>query len=296
MDLSRILVLADRQDPRQFAVRAAVRLARGNGASLRVVACVYDPLVEQPHALSPTAARKLETTLVADKQRWLDDALARIPLDGVTVTSTTLWAKDVAAQVCAEAVRAGSGLIVKAGHRTETLLYTPSDWQLLRESPVPVLIVGSKFAAGGSCVVAALDLGAVDQRQRKLNTRVLAAACRAAERLDATIHVIHALSVSTLVRDLDLVDLAALERKAGPRIAPYIEELSAQFGVPREQFKIKAGPPERVIDGFATKHKAGLIVLGTIGRTGLRGRLIGNTAEKVLHRTRTSVLAVKPAR
>ncbi len=39
---------------------------------------------------------------------------------------------------------------------------------------------------------------------------------------------------------------------------------------------------------------ADLIVMGTKGRTGIPGLIIGNTAENVLQRTKASVLAVKP--
>jgi nucleotide-binding universal stress UspA family protein len=35
--------------------------------------------------------------------------------------------------------------------------------------------------------------------------------------------------------------------------------------------------------------------MGTVARTGIKGLLIGNTAERVLQRLRVSVLATKPA-
>ena len=37
-----------------------------------------------------------------------------------------------------------------------------------------------------------------------------------------------------------------------------------------------------------------LLVMGSVGRTGLEGFLIGNTAEAVLRRVSCSVLALKP--
>jgi nucleotide-binding universal stress UspA family protein len=37
-----------------------------------------------------------------------------------------------------------------------------------------------------------------------------------------------------------------------------------------------------------------LIVMGTVGRSGISGLFIGNTAEKVLQKVDCSVLAVKP--
>jgi universal stress protein E len=41
--------------------------------------------------------------------------------------------------------------------------------------------------------------------------------------------------------------------------------------------------------------KADLIAMGTVGRSGIQGVLLGNTAEKVLATCDASILTVKPA-
>jgi nucleotide-binding universal stress UspA family protein len=54
------------------------------------------------------------------------------------------------------------------------------------------------------------------------------------------------------------------------------------------------GDPADVIAEFAKARQVDLIVMGTVGRAGLPGLLIGNTAESILQRADCSVLAVKP--
>jgi len=54
------------------------------------------------------------------------------------------------------------------------------------------------------------------------------------------------------------------------------------------------GEPAASILQTAEKCSADLIVMGTLGRSGIPGLFIGNTAEDVLQATRASVLAVKP--
>ena len=49
-----------------------------------------------------------------------------------------------------------------------------------------------------------------------------------------------------------------------------------------------------LINTFATMQQADLIIMGTLGRAGIPGLIIGNTAEDVIQETRTAVLAVKP--
>jgi len=43
-----------------------------------------------------------------------------------------------------------------------------------------------------------------------------------------------------------------------------------------------------------SKLKVDMVVMGTSGKTGLKARVIGNTAEKVLTHLRTDLLAIKP--
>jgi nucleotide-binding universal stress UspA family protein len=54
------------------------------------------------------------------------------------------------------------------------------------------------------------------------------------------------------------------------------------------------GDPEGAVARFVESHGVDLVVMGTLARTGIPGLLMGNTAERVLHRLRASVLAVKP--
>ena len=49
-----------------------------------------------------------------------------------------------------------------------------------------------------------------------------------------------------------------------------------------------------MIGATAKQLTVDLIVMGSVGRSGLTGLLIGNTAEKTLHASEHSVLIVKP--
>lgn len=57
---------------------------------------------------------------------------------------------------------------------------------------------------------------------------------------------------------------------------------------------VAQGVPYQVINSTAKKLGVGLIVMGSVGRRGISGLLIGNTAEKILHTSDCSLLVVKP--
>ena len=56
------------------------------------------------------------------------------------------------------------------------------------------------------------------------------------------------------------------------------------------------GTPDDAIPRFAEDRQTDLIVIGTVGRSGLKDVLIGNTAEDILKAVACSVLAVKPSK
>ncbi|MEX2133825.1 MAG: universal stress protein [Acidimicrobiia bacterium] len=54
------------------------------------------------------------------------------------------------------------------------------------------------------------------------------------------------------------------------------------------------GTASKVFPKLADVLEVGLIVMGTVARTGISGLIMGNTAETILRSVRCSVLAVKP--
>jgi universal stress protein E len=67
-----------------------------------------------------------------------------------------------------------------------------------------------------------------------------------------------------------------------------------QFDISVVNTHVKEGLPETVIAQVAAELDAELVILGTIGRTGISAALIGNTAEHVIDQLNCDVLALKP--
>jgi len=294
MQLTNILVIADREDRQQNSLRAALELVRNTPARIQLVGFVHDAIAENPNLMSATAGRRLQAAMVKDKRTWLEEAAKRHAQNAAEIEVTTVWSKDISAWVKENVSAKTCDLIVKSGNRSENMLYTPTDWRLLREGPVPVLIARDKLRKRPSRVLATIDLGTSEAGQKALNKRVLQAASAIAAQLGAELHVVYAIPVSTLAQDLDLVDSRALERRTRRKLEREIGELATDYGLTPAHIVIRAGPPERIVDGVASKLKVALVVMGTVGRKGLKGRLLGNTAEKVLHSNRSNLLALRP--
>ncbi|MBW3737186.1 universal stress protein UspE, partial [Enterococcus faecalis] len=57
---------------------------------------------------------------------------------------------------------------------------------------------------------------------------------------------------------------------------------------------VEKGLPEEVIPDLAEHLQAGIVVLGTVGHTGLSAAFLGNTAEQVIDHLRCDLLVIKP--
>ena len=80
--------------------------------------------------------------------------------------------------------------------------------------------------------------------------------------------------------------------KEGEKIADRIAELARQAGVPSEK-KVLEGNPAAEILKLAKDESVNLIVIGSIGKTGLEKFLMGSVAEKVVRNSKVPVLVVR---
>jgi universal stress protein E len=119
----------------------------------------------------------------------------------------------------------------------------------------------------------------------------------------ACVHVLHAVEFpldrlwSTGLSD-DWTE--AYRRQVRAHAEETIREQLTRAGAPPEHGAVRihivegAGVPDEPILEFIQKHDIDLLVLGTVGRSGLSGFLLGNVAERLLPEVYCSVLAVKP--
>ncbi len=86
---------------------------------------------------------------------------------------------------------------------------------------------------------------------------------------------------------------AGVRKEAWKQLHEMCDPLAEETGVTPKLY-MSEGLPSEQISLAVRELGADLLVLGTIGRAGIAGRLIGNTAEKALATIECSILAMKP--
>jgi universal stress protein E len=202
-------------------------------------------------------------------------------------------------EIIKEVLRHGHDLVI-VGTRdlsaTGRFLMGSTATKLLRKCPCPVWITKPDPDLEEARILVADDLTDVG------NT-ALQIAIDGAQLLSAKVHVVHAVQdgfEQPLTRSglaSEKVDAyrekqrAAVENELQQRLS-MTDYRTLSSGV---QVHVENGPADIVLLQAIEEYGIDLLVMGTIGRSGIPGMLIGNTAERLLPQVTCSVLAIKPA-
>jgi universal stress protein E len=293
MKIENILVIADQQDRQQSALAHAKSLVKHTGAKLHVVAFHYENLTTLGTKLNEEQQIDIQNKIISSSEKWLKSEITQFNLQDKS-TNEVLWEKDIVGWVKNNCASQTYDLIIKTGHRSEGFFYVPTDWHLIRNNLVPTLLVAEKKWRKKQSVMVSLDLGTHSTSKQALNQKLLDAGITFATNANMPLHICYSLPISSVLKDLGIIDKQALVNDAKARYLPIIEGMLGEYDLPLANIHFKAGQPSKVIPSLASKHAAGLVIMGSIGRKGLKAKLMGNTAESVLALLKTDILVIQP--
>ncbi len=282
------------------AVDKAAHLARAFGARLQLFHAVATPVFIDPIApdLSPEEIRRRQLEHFGTR---LNDIAERLRKKNVDVTTSTAWDYPPHEAIIRQAARIKAGLIVAechAGHRMAPLLMRLTDWELLKHSPVPVLLIKSRRRYERPVVLAAVDPTHANAKPTQLDAEVLQAAVAMKNALRGSLHAVHAfVPVPTDVTPAELLNPNAtkkLEARARAKARVRLEKALGKVRIRPGNRHLESDHPSHAIPRLARKLHSDIVVMGAVSRSGLKRLLIGNTAERVVDDLECDVLVVKP--
>jgi len=111
----------------------------------------------------------------------------------------------------------------------------------------------------------------------------------------ATVHALYVVdtsSFSSIPMDAGWEEMYEILRKEGEKAIFEVKERGEVAGVEVREV-LSEGQPSTEIINFAEKNDIDLIVMGTLGKTGLDRFLLGSVAEKVVRNSKVPVLVVR---
>lgn len=257
----------------------------------------------------------LQDRVTATQSQWLETLVEpyreRLEVNTLVLTGIPFL------EIIRDVLRNGRDLVIKCPESPAWLnrFLAGDDMHLLRKCPCPVWLVKPETSASYQRILAAVD---VDdsyppeelKTRQALNTMVMELAGSMAVSEFAELHVVHAwhafaesaLRHSAFMRQPEgevNVYVEEVQRRHAQRLDELMRETGERLGSDamdylKPQLHLLKGWARQEIPALAERLQVDCIVMGTVARTGIRGFIMGNTAETILEQIDCSVLAIKP--
>lgn len=288
--MATMLVITDDVGDSKDLIARAEELASYSQDDLHIVHFVY----EKFRGSSEDTQSLIDAIIEKQTEQLETQVSGLLTNNEINYKVSVVWGSNIASWVTDYAKSTELSMVLKTGHRSEQAFYAPTDWQLIRQCKDPVYIASLTKWRKSNNVLVALDLQTKNPEKMALNEVLLKQSKELAEQSGAKLYACYAPPVSKLLQDFGMQYRDEVEEQAIQETKEIINSFSNKFDIPLENFTVKAGKPDKVIPSIAANVKAGVVVIGTIGRSGLSGQVIGNTAENIMSLLKTDVLAMKP--
>ncbi len=280
---TRLLVVIDPTSKVQIALVKALLIAKLGDCHIHAFLCVYED-IDKSHRSD--SHRDVRSEVMAEARAWLDKELepcrtANVPYD-VEIVWNSRWVDMVMHAIA----KSGCNLLIKSTYehsRAGRFFRETSDFTLMRYCACPILFTSETQEWKSDRIVACLDLESTDPQHMRLNHVVLRDARAFGEVVGMDLYVASA-------HDKPLVgNHLPIDTHERPVDA---EALGALYRLEPERIFLRQGPTVDALAAICDEIDPSIVVLGTLARTGVSGKLIGNTAEKLLDRISADILTV----
>jgi universal stress protein E len=269
------------------ALSQAIALCRRNNAQLTVA----------------TVLREAGLDDLAETSKRMERLVSGIRQAGVRQSSARVLTGNPFVEITRQVVREHHDLVIlsaEAGKALRDVFIGRAAAHLMRKCPCPVWVIRPGQAVPYKQILVAID-PVPGAPADNLSVKIVDMAVSLASRDQALLHFVHAWDVAG--KDLETIQSETTNRQYREILEKHeaehrraVKDLLAGYpldGIPHH-LHLPREVPERAIVSLAEAEEIDLIVMGTAGRYGFSGLLVGNAVEAVLRSVKCGMLAVKP--
>ena len=295
--IKRIIAVIDPTKDDQNALARSIDLAKKSGASITAFMTVYDFSYEMTTMLSGDEREAMRKAVLKDRELWLKDLVS--PYQNININTQVIWHNRPYEAIINTVINDKYDLVIKGTHQhgaLKAVIFTPTDWHLVRKCPTPVLFVKDMAWPAHGNILAAVNAVSENDQHLSLNKRIIKDAQFLCELANAKLNLVNAYPATPVNIAIEIPEFnpGLYNESVKKHHIESTNELANEFKLTSDQCFIEEGLPEDVIPDVAKRLNSELVVIGTVGRTGLSAALVGNTAEHVIDSLDCDVLALKP--
>jgi len=308
-----ILYIMGSEAENNIVFKRALLLAENNQAKLTVVSIADEISTDVKLYKTRLSSQEIQSQIIQENQKDIDNLLATFSVENRPNIESKILIGTAYLEIIREVMRGDFDLVIKAVTESNKM-FGANDMHLLRKCPCPIWLHKSNDSNFDNKILAAVDvddnctLKELDIRHQ-LNLDVLSIAGSYALSGTADLYVVHVWSAvgESILRsgfsNTSEEDLAAYVKNVKDdrinKLNLLLKEAETKLGSDavdylKPKVELLKGKPETEIPKFTDEINASLVVMGTVGRTGLPGLFMGNTAEEILNQLNCSLLAIKP--
>ena len=303
-----ILLVAQPMSEQPYAFEAALMLAEQNSAEITLL-LVLPPLNAFHLIKKDRSQAEIEQDYVQYHLNQLLDKTAKYQQQAVIRCKVVIGTEFI--EVIRSVLRNQHDLVIKTAEPVSWIqrLFGSSDMHLLRKCPCPLWLLKPDTAPLFHKLVASVDIHQAQTKlEPSLNQQIIELASAFAIHNNAELYVLNAWQpepAGMVLMWCDNPEQAEAEfnqsvyqsqQLAMTRFKNQTLEWLGQqaYDFTNPHFELIRGETSQVLAERIANIEPGLVIMGTVARTGIAGFLIGNTAEAMLEQLNCSVLAIKP--
>lgn len=294
-----ILAVIDPSTENQKALKRAIELADKTKAQVTAFLSIFDFSYEMSTMLSSEERDSMRGSVLDGRKKWIQSMIDEVAPHDFDIDIKVIWHNRPFEAIIEQVLHNGFDLVVKGTHQHDKLksvIFTPTDWHILRKCPCPVLLVKDHSWPENGNVLAAIHVGSDEEEHQSLNDKITEEAKHLAGLIHSNVHLVNSFPGTPVNIAIEIPEFNAVEYNDSMKQhhLDAMQSHAERFSIDIKNTHVVEGLPEDVIDNLSSELDAELVILGTIGRTGISAALIGNTAEHVIDRLNCDVLALKP--
>ncbi len=298
-----LIAVANPAERANKAVKRGAEIARRTGAQIELFNSVA--LTGSYGDISRAESREFARLLQTSSQEQLEATAQRLRRDDLEVSVSVELGYPAYESIVRRVQRSRPDLLIIEAHKHNLfarLLLSQTDYGLIRECPVPLLIVKSGALPARPLTLAALDPWHAAGKPASLDARILEVARGVAGIFNGSVHTAHVYAplvgfVAGSVGAPSSIPVSlADDKRYKASVRRQFRRVNQRHAIGSRNAHLRSGDPAIELPFLARSLKAGVLVMGAVSRSAIKRLFIGNTAERVLDSLPCDVLIVKPPR
>jgi universal stress protein E len=270
---TRLFVVIDPTALHQLALVKALLIAKLGDCHIHAFLCIHEEIEKS----GVYASRKdFKQKSLVRASAMLEDEMRSCRISEVSYSTEVVWNADWAKTLVRSVRKSNCDLLIKSSYqhsRARRFFSKTSDYYLIHECPCPILFTHQGQEWQSDRVLACLDLESTDAGHARLNKAIVRDAAALVSIMGMDLFI-----ASICETEVNLDDHALRSRYG--ELAP--KQLGKTYDLTEDRVLLRQGNVVETLQAICDEVDPAIVVIGTLARRGIEGKLIGNTAEKLL--------------